>query len=57
MTIEDIKTMIDYKIVKYCIICKERYVVRKGDSRRIYCDVCTAKVAKQRAEQNAADEQ
>ena len=49
--------MIDYKIVKYCIICKKRYVVQKGDSRRIYCDECTAKLAKRQAEKEAEQEQ
>jgi len=32
--------MVDYKIVKYCRWCKERFVVSKGESKKYYCDSC-----------------
>jgi hypothetical protein len=31
---------IDYKIIKYCINCKQRFVVKKGQSLVRYCDDC-----------------
>jgi len=38
--------MIDYKIIKNCRICRERFVVHKGEAKRIYCDKCEAKQKK-----------
>jgi hypothetical protein len=35
--------MIDYKIVKYCRLCKKRFVVNKGESKQNYCDECQSK--------------
>ena len=32
--------MADYRIVKYCRMCKKRYVVDKGQSKKNYCDDC-----------------
>lgn len=38
--------MADYKIVKYCKICKKRFVVNKNESKQYYCDDCQSKVNK-----------
>ena len=38
--------MVEYKIVKYCRLCKTRYVVNKGESKKNYCDKCQAKFDK-----------
>lgn len=35
--------MVDYKIVKYCRMCKKRFVVRKGESKINYCEECQSK--------------
>ena len=32
--------MVDYKLVKYCKLCKKRFVVDKNESRKFYCDKC-----------------
>jgi hypothetical protein len=36
--------MVEYKIVKYCRLCKERYVVSKGEAKKFYCDKCYARM-------------
>ena len=38
--------MADYKRVKYCMLCKTRFVLNKGDSNKYYCDNCQQKVDK-----------
>jgi len=40
--------MVDYKIVKYCKMCKKRFVVNKGEQRKYYCDICQKKYDKWR---------
>jgi hypothetical protein len=40
--------MVDYKIVKYCRLCKKRFVVSKGEVRVIYCPECQKKALKQK---------
>jgi hypothetical protein len=42
--------MIDYKIIKYCRFCKKKFIVRKGESKRIYCDECQEKIDTHRKE-------
>ena len=32
--------MVDYKIIKYCSVCKKRFVVHKGQSKRYLCWDC-----------------
>lgn len=32
--------MADYKIVKYCKLCKKRFVVNKGEVKKYYCSNC-----------------
>ena len=39
--------MIDYKIVKYCRLCRKRFLVDKGQVRIIYCTECQKKVLKE----------
>jgi len=39
--------MVDYKIVKHCRLCRKRFVVNKGESKRIYCDECKLKIENQ----------
>jgi len=36
--------MVDYNIVKYCRLCKKRFVVPKGESKKNFCDVCQIKM-------------
>jgi hypothetical protein len=43
--------MIDYKIIKYCILCRKRFVVRKGESKIRYCEECQKKLDKEREKQ------
>ena len=38
--------MAEYNIVKYCRLCKKRYVVTKGESKKNYCDECQKKIDK-----------
>ena len=40
--------MIDYKIVKYCRLCRKRFVVARGKVRIIYCTECQKKVLSER---------
>ncbi|MFH1827651.1 MAG: hypothetical protein ABH824_00145 [Nanoarchaeota archaeon] len=35
--------MAEYKLVKYCRLCKKRFVVDKSEKRKNYCDTCQAK--------------
>jgi len=43
----NINKMADYKIVKYCRLCKKRFVVNKGESKKRYCDDCQLKIDKE----------
>jgi len=45
--------LVDYRIVKYCGLCKKRFVVNKGENKKIYCEDCYQKVLKYR--QNEAN--
>jgi len=38
--------MVDYKIVKYCRLCRKRYVISKGEFKKVYCDECLPKIMK-----------
>jgi len=42
--------MVEYRMVKYCGLCRTRFLVNKGESRRIYCDDCQKKVDKSNKE-------
>jgi len=33
-----------YNIVNFCRLCKKRYVSKKGDPRKYYCDACQKKI-------------
>lgn len=37
--------MVDYKIVKFCRLCKARFVVHKSEAKRNYCDDCQLKIS------------
>jgi len=43
--------MIDYKIVKYCRVCKKRFVVNKGESKFNYCVDCQKEYEKRMEKQ------
>jgi hypothetical protein len=43
--------MVDYKIVKYCRLCKERFVVPKGQSKQYHCDKCQKMIDKEQEEE------
>lgn len=36
--------MVNYKIVKFCRLCKKQFVVMKGEAKRIYCDFCVKRI-------------
>lgn len=38
------RARIDYKIVKYCGLCKMRFIAKRGESKRIYCKKCQARI-------------
>jgi hypothetical protein len=38
--------MADYQIVKFCRMCRKRYLVGKGESKKNYCDKCQPKADK-----------
>jgi len=37
--------MIEYNVVKYCSLCKKRFVVDKSKRRQYLCDECEKKAA------------
>ena len=43
--------MVDYRIVKFCRMCKVRYVVDKSESKKNYCDKCQKKMDKENDEE------
>ena len=40
--------MVEYNLVKYCISCKKRFVVKKSESRTYYCKSCQSKIDKEK---------
>ena len=38
--------MVNYRIVKYCRLCKKRFVVDKSDSKINYCSDCQTRMDK-----------
>jgi hypothetical protein len=38
--------MVEYNIVKFCRLCRARYVVKKKEANKNYCDSCQKKVNK-----------
>jgi len=41
-----------YRIVKYCRLCRKRYLVNKGESKKNYCEECHEKAKKEYASQS-----
>ena len=39
--------MVDYQIVKYCRMCKKRFVVNKSEAKKNYCNECQLKLEKE----------
>jgi len=39
--------MAEYRIVKYCRLCRKRFLVNKGESKKNYCDDCQLKLDKE----------
>ena len=35
--------MVEYNIVKFCRLCKKRFVVSKREAKKYYCDDCQSK--------------
>jgi len=35
--------MVEYNIVQHCRMCKKRYVVKKSEAKKYYCDDCEKK--------------
>lgn len=35
--------MVEYKIIKFCRMCRKRFVVDRTESKKIYCDDCQVK--------------
>ncbi len=40
--------MADYREVKYCRKCKKRYLVNKGEGRKVFCVDCYKDVVKEK---------
>jgi hypothetical protein len=47
--------MADYREVKYCRRCKVRYLVNKGEGKKVYCEDCYKKLLKERAKKEKED--
>jgi PHP family Zn ribbon phosphoesterase len=39
--------MANYKLVKYCRLCKTRFTVEKSDSRKVYCEECSKRISEE----------
>jgi hypothetical protein len=48
--------MADYRIIKYCRMCKKRYIVEKGESKKDYCDECRERFLKQKEKERLEKE-
>ena len=48
--------MADYRIVKYCRKCNVRYLVNKGEDKKIFCKDCYAKKLKEDAKKLKEEE-
>ncbi len=35
--------MVDYNLVKFCRVCKKRFLVNKKEAKKNYCDSCQKK--------------
>lgn len=35
--------MVEYNLVKFCRLCKKRFVVKRADAKKNYCDSCQKK--------------
>lgn len=38
--------MVDYNIIKFCRLCRKRFVVNKKEAKKNYCDECLVKIKK-----------
>jgi hypothetical protein len=36
--------MVEYRIVKYCRLCKKRFVVPKAKAKVVYCEHCQERI-------------
>ena len=43
--------LVDYNLVKYCRMCKKRFVVNKSESKKNYCDDCQSRFNNEHEEQ------
>ncbi len=48
--------MANYREVKYCRRCKKRYLVDKGQGKKVFCEDCYKLVLKERAKAIAEDD-
>ena len=48
--------MVDYNIIKYCRLCKIRFVVNKSESKNNYCDDCQKKLDETRNNEKVVDD-
>lgn len=49
--------MVEYRVVKYCRKCNKRYLVNKGEGRKIFCEDCFRKILKQKAKEEKEEAQ
>lgn len=49
--------MVEYNVVKFCRLCKARYLVGKREAYKDYCTTCQEKVNKHRAEEHAREDE
>ena len=48
--------MADYKIVKYCWMCKKRFVVNKGETRIRLCVDCEKRASDDRKKRGQSED-
>lgn len=45
--------MVDYRIVKYCRLCKTRFVVPKSKAKVVYCEKCQRRIEESNQKEEA----
>lgn len=44
--------MVGYRMVKYCRLCKTRFLINQGEKNQNYCDSCIKKFRKEEEKEN-----
>lgn len=40
----------EYKMIKYCGVCRKKFFAMKGESKKRYCEECQKKIDKENKE-------